>query len=61
LARECELVIGAGFRRALDRDAVGRNIFDKSYDITRNFFLPSNEVAAAGEPTTVGIRLTYKY
>jgi iron complex outermembrane recepter protein len=39
----------------------GRNIFDKSYDLTRNFFLPTAEVAAAGEPTTVGIRLTYKY
>jgi iron complex outermembrane receptor protein len=39
----------------------GRNIFDKSYDITRNFFLPSSEVAAAGEPTTVGIRLAFKY
>jgi iron complex outermembrane receptor protein len=39
----------------------GRNIFDKSYDITRNFFLPTSEVAAAGEPTTVGIRLTYKF
>jgi iron complex outermembrane receptor protein len=39
----------------------GRNIFDKSYDTTRNFFLPSSEVAAAGEPTTVGIRLSYKY
>jgi iron complex outermembrane recepter protein len=39
----------------------GRNIFDKSYDLTRNFFLPSSEVAAAGEPTTIGIRLTYKY
>jgi iron complex outermembrane receptor protein len=39
----------------------GRNIFDKSYDITRNFFLQTSEVAAAGEPTTVGIRLTYKY
>jgi iron complex outermembrane receptor protein len=39
----------------------GRNIFDKSYDTTRNFFLPTSEVAAAGEPTTVGIRLTYKY
>jgi iron complex outermembrane receptor protein len=39
----------------------GRNIFDKSYDLTRNFFLPSSEVAAAGEPTTVGIRLSYKY
>jgi iron complex outermembrane receptor protein len=39
----------------------GRNIFDRSYDLTRNFFLPSSEVAAAGEPTTIGIRLTYKY
>jgi outer membrane receptor protein involved in Fe transport len=39
----------------------GRNIFDRSYDLTRNFFLPTAEVAAAGEPTTVGIRLTYKY
>jgi iron complex outermembrane receptor protein len=39
----------------------GRNIFDKSYDLTRNFFLPSSEVAAAGEPTTIGIRLSYKY
>ncbi len=39
----------------------GRNIFDKSYDITRNFFLPSSEVALAGEPTTVGIRVSYKY
>ena len=39
----------------------GRNIFDKSYDITRNFFLPTSEIAAAGEPTTIGIRLTYKY
>jgi outer membrane receptor protein involved in Fe transport len=39
----------------------GRNIFDRSYDLTRNFFLSTSEVAAAGEPTTVGIRLTYKY
>lgn len=39
----------------------GRNIFGRSYDITRNFFLPSSEVAAAGEPTTVGIRITYKH
>jgi outer membrane receptor protein involved in Fe transport len=39
----------------------GRNIFDKSYDLTRNFFLQTSEVAAAGEPTTIGIRLTYKY
>jgi iron complex outermembrane receptor protein len=39
----------------------GRNILDKSYDLTRNFFLPSSEVAAAGEPTTVGIRVSYRY
>jgi outer membrane receptor protein involved in Fe transport len=39
----------------------GRNIFDKAYDVTRNFFLPSAEVAEAGEPTTVGIRVSYKY
>jgi iron complex outermembrane receptor protein len=39
----------------------GRNIFNRAYDITRNFFLPSSEVAAAGEPATIGIRLTYKF
>ena len=39
----------------------GRNILDKNYDVTRNFFLPSSEVAAAGEPATVGIRVSYKY
>jgi len=39
----------------------GRNIFDKSYDVTRNFFLPGTEVAQAGEPATFGIRVTYKY
>jgi len=39
----------------------GRNIFDKSYDVTRNFFLPGTEVAQAGEPATFGIRVSYKY
>jgi iron complex outermembrane receptor protein len=39
----------------------GRNIFDKAYDVTRNFFLPTAEVAQAGEPATFGIRITYKY
>jgi iron complex outermembrane recepter protein len=39
----------------------GRNIFDKAYDVTRNFFLPSAEVAEAGEPATFGIRVSYKY
>jgi iron complex outermembrane recepter protein len=39
----------------------GRNIFDKSYDVTRNFFLPGTEVAQAGEPATFGIRVSYRY
>jgi iron complex outermembrane recepter protein len=39
----------------------GRNIFDKGYDTTRNFFLPGTEVAQAGEPATFGIRVSYKY
>jgi outer membrane receptor protein involved in Fe transport len=39
----------------------GRNIFNKAYDLTRNFFLPGTDVAQAGEPATVGIRIGYKY
>jgi iron complex outermembrane recepter protein len=39
----------------------GRNIFNKAYDITRNFFLPTAEIAQAGEPATFGIRFNYKY
>ncbi len=39
----------------------GRNIFDKAYDVTRNFFLPGTEVAQAGEPAAFGIRVSYKY
>lgn len=39
----------------------GRNIFDRNYDVTRNFFLQSAEVAQAGEPATFGIRVSYKY
>jgi len=39
----------------------GRNIFNKAYDVTRNFFLPGTEVAQAGEPATFGIRVNYKY
>jgi outer membrane receptor protein involved in Fe transport len=39
----------------------GRNIFDKYYDVTRNFFLPGTEVAQAGEPATFGIRVNYRY
>jgi outer membrane receptor protein involved in Fe transport len=39
----------------------GRNIFDRAYDVTRNFFLPGTDVAQAGEPATFGIRVSYKY
>jgi iron complex outermembrane recepter protein len=39
----------------------GRNIFNKAYDVTRNFFLPSAEVAQAGEPATFGVRFSYRY
>ena len=39
----------------------GRNIFNRSYDVTRNFFLPGTEIAQAGEPATFGIRVSYKY
>jgi iron complex outermembrane receptor protein len=39
----------------------GRNIFNKAYDVTRNYFLPGTEVAQAGEPATFGIRVSYKY
>jgi iron complex outermembrane recepter protein len=39
----------------------GRNILNRDYDVTRNFFLPGTEVAQAGEPATFGIRLSYKY
>jgi iron complex outermembrane receptor protein len=39
----------------------GRNIFNRDYDITRNFFLPGTEVGQAGEPATFGIRFSYAY
>ncbi len=39
----------------------GRNIFDKAYDVTRNFFLPGTDVAQAGEPASFGIRVSCKY
>jgi outer membrane receptor protein involved in Fe transport len=39
----------------------GRNIFNKYYDLTRNFFLPGTEIAQAGEPATFGIRVSYRY
>ena len=39
----------------------GRNIFNRSYDVTRNFFLPGTDIAQAGEPATFGVRVNYKY
>ena len=39
----------------------GRNIFNREYDTTRNFFLPGTNVAQAGEPATFGIRANFKY
>ncbi|MFM0740189.1 TonB-dependent receptor [Paraburkholderia xenovorans] len=38
-----------------------RNLFNRQYDLTKNFFLPGTNVAAAGEPRTLGVRVTYTY
>ncbi len=37
------------------------NLTDQKYFLTNNFFLPSTNVAQAGEPTTFGIRLMMKF
>jgi outer membrane receptor protein involved in Fe transport len=39
----------------------GRNIFNRDYDVTRNFFLPGTNIAQAGAPATFGVRFNYKY
>lgn len=39
----------------------GRNIFDQKYDLERNFFLGGINIAAPGQPATVGIRLSVNY
>ncbi|HMK87443.1 MAG TPA: TonB-dependent receptor [Steroidobacteraceae bacterium] len=39
----------------------GRNIFNKVYDTTRNFFLPGTNIAQSGAPATFGIRFGYRY
>jgi iron complex outermembrane recepter protein len=39
----------------------GRNIFNRIYDDTRNFFLPGTNVAQSGAPATFGVRFNYKY
>ncbi|MEK6418390.1 MAG: TonB-dependent receptor [Burkholderia gladioli] len=38
-----------------------RNLFNRQYDLTKNFFLPGTNVAAAGEPRTIGLRVSYTY
>jgi len=38
-----------------------RNITDQKYYLTKNFFLPNTNVAAAGEPTTLGVRLKWSF
>ncbi|WP_437882315.1 TonB-dependent receptor [Pseudomonas sp. LRF_L74] len=37
------------------------NLLDEEYDLTRNFFLPGTSIASAGEPRTVGLRVSYDY
>jgi outer membrane receptor protein involved in Fe transport len=37
-----------------------RNLFDKDYDLTRNFFVNA-DIAQPGAPRTYGVRLDYRY
>ena len=37
------------------------NLTNQKYFLTKNFFLPNTNVGAAGEPTTVGVRLSMKF
>jgi outer membrane receptor protein involved in Fe transport len=39
----------------------GRNIFNEKYDVTRNYFLPSAKIGAAGRPATYGVRAGYAF
>ncbi len=39
----------------------GRNLANKRYDLTRNFFLPGIDVAAAGLPRTYGVQASYTF
>lgn len=38
-----------------------KNLLDKEYDLTRNFFLETASIAAAGEPLSAGVRVSYNY
>ncbi|CAN7374839.1 TonB-dependent receptor [Phenylobacterium sp. LjRoot225] len=39
----------------------GRNIFNEKYDVTRNYFLLSSKIGAAGRPATYGVRASYAF
>ena len=41
--------------------AFGKNIFDKKYDVERNYFVDGANVALAGMPATWGVRLGVNY
>lgn len=52
------------FAPANDRWSVkifGQNIFNKRYDVTRNFFVAGNNIALAGRPATWGVRFAVSY
>ncbi|MFT8737106.1 MAG: TonB-dependent receptor [Zymomonas mobilis] len=39
----------------------GKNIFNKRYDVTRNFFISGDNIALSGMPATWGVRLSGKF
>ena len=39
----------------------GRNLFDRRYDLTRNFFLGGIDIAAPGRPASYGVRASYAF
>lgn len=39
----------------------GRNIFNENYDVTRNYFLASSKIGAAGKPAAYGVRASYTF
>ncbi|KXV50300.1 TonB-dependent receptor [Acetobacter tropicalis] len=41
--------------------AFGKNIFDKKYDVERNYFVDGANIALAGMPATWGVRLSVNY
>jgi len=40
---------------------IGRNIFDKRYDLTKNFFVGGDNIAAIAPPATFGVRASVKF